>query len=162
MDIRTTEERREQKREWYQRNRDKILAHYATQSEKRNETSRLWDQNHPERKQERLRRFRTTEAGKDKAEHDSLIRRFKTHGLTLDEYHAMVERQDFKCASCGEVPDTNYGGSHDGFHIDHDHKTERVRGLLCDLCNPAIGFLKDSPQRALDVAAYLTRQASRV
>ena len=157
MDTRTTEERREQKREWYQRNRDKILAHYATQSEKRNETSRVWDQNHPERKQERLRKFRASEAGKDKAKHDSFLRRFREHGLTLDEYHALVERQNFLCAVCLEEPQVTYGGSHDGFHIDHDHKTERVRGLLCDKCNVAIGMLRDSPEFARSAASYLER-----
>lgn len=40
-------------------------------------------------------------------------------------------------------------------HIDHDHKTGAVRGLLCDHCNHGIGRFRDNPQFLIQAAAYL-------
>jgi len=42
----------------------------------------------------------------------------------------MVERQNNKCAICGTGP-----SKIKGWNIDHDHKTGRIRGLLCYFCN---------------------------
>jgi hypothetical protein len=40
-------------------------------------------------------------------------------------------------------------------HVDHDHDTGEVRGLLCLNCNTGIGKLGDSPQRCVNAAIYL-------
>ncbi|MFE5535310.1 endonuclease VII domain-containing protein [Streptomyces sp. NPDC056492] len=40
-------------------------------------------------------------------------------------------------------------------HVDHCHKTGRVRGVLCFNCNTGLGLLKDSPDRILRAAEYL-------
>ncbi len=50
-------------------------------------------------------------------------------GVTDDQYHQMLERQDGHCALCPNRPKTRR------LHVDHDHKTGRVRGLLCHQCN---------------------------
>jgi hypothetical protein len=89
---------------------------------------------HPERVQELRRR--------------KVIR---SYGLTLEEYDAMVRRQRNRCKSCGGPPD----GRWKKLHIDHCHKTGRVRGLLCGKCNCAAGYLKDDPKRALALSRYL-------
>lgn len=54
------------------------------------------------------------------------------------------------CAGCGQAP---RGIS---LAVDHDHTTGRVRGLLCWLCNRAIGILRDNAQAANRLGAYLT------
>ena len=41
--------------------------------------------------------------------------------------------------------------------IDHDHKTNNVRGLLCNLCNRAIGLLQDDPELIDKAAAYIRK-----
>ena len=77
------------------------------------------------------------------------------YGITLDEYAAMLEKQGGKCAVCGELPGDNvrahWGGK---LCIDHCHDTGKVRGLLCNDCNLAVGYGKTSTilERA---AAYL-------
>jgi len=44
-----------------------------------------------------------------------------------------------------------------GFNVDHDHKTKKVRGLLCFGCNTGIGCLRDNPSRLRSAADYLER-----
>lgn len=62
------------------------------------------------------------------------------YGLTLDQYHAILERQDFGCGICGaDIVSVDRRK----IHIDHDHKTGKVRGILCASCNTGIGKLRD-------------------
>lgn len=83
-------------------------------------------------------------------------RRFEMHGLTVDSYHAMAERQDFLCALCGAEPKPREG-FHDGFAVDHDHASGKVRALLCHKCNKALGLLNDDSATALKAYQYLER-----
>lgn len=68
--------------------------------------------------------------------------------LTVDQFVAMDEAQDFCCAICG--------GEMLPPHIDHCHNSRRVRGLLCRNCNSGIGLLGDDPQRLTAAANYVT------
>lgn len=72
----------------------------------------------------------------------------KTYGLTVEDYDRMLEAQGGKCV-CGAVEDP--------LHVDHDHKTGEVRGLLCGSCNRTIGMALDSPKRLRVLALYLHR-----
>lgn len=72
-------------------------------------------------------------------------RRYIKHeyGITLDDYQRMLKDQNDCCAICGN-PDSGSRGKYNTFAIDHDHKTGKVRGLLCLLCNlvvvPAVEY----------------------
>lgn len=156
----TAEQVKAKKKLWYVKNRERVLAHYKTKRLDRNKASKRWALKHPEKSKARYKKFHKSSKGKAAAEHSSFLRRFREHGLTLDQYHAMIEVQDFQCAICTEVPEKTYGGSHDGFHIDHHHVTKRVRGLLCDTCNVGIGMLKDSAEVCTKASAYLSCQPS--
>lgn len=58
----------------------------------------------------------------------------------------MLAEQDGLCAICREAP---------AEHVDHDHKTGRVRGLLCFNCNGALGQFRDRADLMLRAVAYL-------
>lgn len=60
----------------------------------------------------------------------------KVYGITLDEYNAMYKNQEGRCDVCGEKKDR--------LHVDHNHATNKVRGLLCNGCNAGLGQLKES------------------
>jgi hypothetical protein len=62
-----------------------------------------------------------------------------TYGISFLEYEKMLAAQDGKCAICG----TTSTGNRKAFHVDHDHKTGEIRGLLCSNCNTGIGNLRD-------------------
>lgn len=61
------------------------------------------------------------------------------HRINLDSYKRMYEAQGGRCAICSAQKDPN------GLVIDHNHKTGKVRGLLCPGCNTGLGLFKDSP-----------------
>ena len=75
--------------------------------------------------------------------------RIRGYGLTLKEHQRLETEQNCVCAICGG----NNGDK--ALCIDHDHKTELVRGLLCNLCNRAIGLLKDDPKILMSAIVYL-------
>lgn len=79
------------------------------------------------------------------------------YGMTLEEIIAMQERQGSVCAICKGVPDSKNAasGKVTDFSIDHCHKTGKVRGLLCNRCNRAIGMFADDPSLIRAAAAYL-------
>jgi hypothetical protein len=71
------------------------------------------------------------------------------YGLADGDYDRMYAQQDGRCAICGT--------SCDKLNVDHDHATGDVRGLLCQHCNIALGWLRDDPERAAATALYLKR-----
>ena len=93
------------------------------------------------------RRQRPEVKAKERGDH---LRR--THGITIDDYEAMVVAQKGRCCICGRRP-----AQGKSFHIDHDHVTNRIRGLLCGSCNYGLGLFAESPARLQRAAAYVTR-----
>ena len=69
------------------------------------------------------------------------------YGITIDEYETLLAKNNGLCWICNEEPNPPC--------IDHDHKTGRVRGILCKACNTAIGRMKDDPSRLRAAAVYL-------
>lgn len=70
----------------------------------------------------------------------------KFYGITKAQYDAMFIAQDGRCAICLKVSDKRLS-------VDHDHKTGKVRKLLCNSCNMILGRLGESVetlQRMLD------------
>jgi hypothetical protein len=77
-------------------------------------------------------------------------KRSERYGLEPGAFERMLDDQHGKCLIC-----STYHGRL--LHVDHDHTTGRVRGLLCGSCNRAIGLLKDDKTRLLSAVAYLSR-----
>lgn len=69
--------------------------------------------------------------------------------LTEEEYEKISQHQGGVCAGCKRP---SYGSR---LAVDHDHKTGRIRGLLCWLCNRAIGILRDRAKTLSNLGAYL-------
>ena len=76
---------------------------------------------------------------------------FKKYGITFEQYHVMLAAQGGHCAICSATE----GGGRGAFHVDHDHVTGKVRGLLCHYCNTAVGNMKDDPALLRAAANYL-------
>ena len=83
--------------------------------------------------------------------------RLKTYGWTPEAYDVAFAEQDGKCAICG-APAKPKRNCVQGLYPDHLHSVPPVpRGLLCMLCNRAVGYLHDDPALAEAAAEYLRR-----
>lgn len=76
-------------------------------------------------------------------------RRARTYGLTMEEYEELIKTK--QCAICL----TDKPGQHGEWHIDHNHETGKVRGILCHHCNLALGHFKDNRANLERANAYL-------
>ena len=84
-------------------------------------------------------------------------------GLPKNGYEIMLKEQHGVCAICGGVGEYKNGskkGDKKKMHIDHDHKTNKVRGLLCQMCNQGLGSFKDNTQTLTKAINYLQQHAS--
>jgi hypothetical protein len=76
----------------------------------------------------------------------------RTYGLTLADYERMFEAQGGVCAICREArPEERT------LHVDHDHETGVIRGLLCFRCNNALGDFREEYELFRRAADYLDR-----
>lgn len=127
-------------RAWQKRNPDKVRegerTHYAK--------NRL--QIRKERKEKRLRNI---EAARKKERHQNL----KKYGITQICFEEMQNSQSSKCLLCQKVSK---------LYVDHSHKSGKVRGLLCNRCNLALGLFRDDFSTLLRAADYVRKEETHV
>lgn len=82
-----------------------------------------------------------------RATYRNSICRGKFRDVISDEKLIAVKNSTTECVICG---------SEERLVVDHDHKTGKVRGLLCGHCNRGLGHFKDDPELLLFAAQYLT------
>jgi len=82
---------------------------------------------------------------------DTYLRR--KYGISLSSYNYRLKEQKGGCAICGRKP--KIGGRR--LHVDHDHHTKVVRGLLCWKCNRGLQYFRDKPELFYKAAKYLER-----
>ena len=129
---RTPEERAkhaEEMREWHRRHPDWNHENYA----KRKAAGTRWRDHHPEWYRLLLRRCHLK----------------STYGITLEEYDRLFALQSGVCAICQQ-------SSSKALHVDHDHATGMVRGLLCPRCNRFL-MAKPDIQYFKQAISYLNR-----
>lgn len=82
-----------------------------------------------------------------------------TYGITTEQYQEMLEKQGGKCAICKREQSARHGTNGTIFRlsVDHCHSTGKVRGLLCNDCNRAIGLLRDEVGLLQNAIDYLMR-----
>lgn len=87
-----------------------------------------------------------------KRQRNKINRMKRLYGVTYEEYLNLISKQKGKCAICREIL------NQDRFtHIDHCHKTDAVRGLLCHNCNQGLGHFKDNLQILSKAIRYLKK-----
>jgi len=79
----------------------------------------------------------------------SLKNRIARYGLPRAVFEALWKAQKGACAIC------HIEFAQQEYHIDHDHSTGVVRGILCVACNVGLGVFKDMPQLLMNALAYL-------
>ncbi len=135
--------RKEKLREWRLNNKDKINAskrkYYA-------------------RNKKRLA-LRMREYNKKNRMARRCVELKSKYGITDFDYIIMYQKQSGMCGICG-IPKSlrNVNGERHGIlHIDHCHKTNKVRGLLCYRCNTLIGYALEKINILESAIAYIGR-----
>ena len=80
----------------------------------------------------------------------------KKFGITVEESERLLAQQGGVCAICRQ-PISDVRGY--APHVDHDHATQRIRGILCIRCNNGLGLFKSDPHRLRAAADYLERKS---
>lgn len=122
---------------WQKKNRDKVAA-YAKKWREKNKGhaaayTKRWQQDNAARVDASVRK-------------SSLKRNF---GITPEDYAAKLQAQGGVCAICAKPPVDRR------LAVDHCHTTGTIRGLLCVLCNTALGKFKDDPRLLQSAINYL-------
>lgn len=128
-------------------------AEWAKQNpDKRRKTVRRWCQKNREKRRAKEALYRQH---REKMRGMHLRRKFwpqLSWKDALSKYDQILEQQNYCCAVC-ESPK---GDS--SLHIDHDHESGQIRGLLCSACNRGLGYLKDNPYVCLKAYLYLRKR----
>lgn len=125
--------------EWYKKN-----------AERMRQRSKLYRDSDPERWKEVRRRYKENnpESYKQSNRRSNLKQKFD---ITPEQFDAMLLSQGFACAICGN----GNSGGRGTWHVDHCHATNRIRGLLCQPCNTALGLFRDNPVILKSAIRYL-------
>src|SRR5438552_3388809 len=135
-------------REYYLRNREHILARqkasYQRNRDRKLAYQKAYYQKH--RAQGMATSVRHYRNNKDRI---LKVMRLRIYGIGPDQFDALLQNQQGLCAICSEqFRDANP-------HLDHDHATGRIRGLLCAQCNLGLGKFKDDPALLMTAALYV-------
>lgn len=127
-------------------------ANYCSECAKHHQ--REWNNKNRERIREGNARRRSDPATLKRYNHQRRRKWLQLYGLTPGDYNALLESQGGTCAICGQ-PGQTWGENN--LHVDHDHDTDEVRGLLCGKCNVGIGMLGDNAESIRRALAYLEK-----
>lgn len=141
--LKDVDKYRENKREW---------AKTPDQRRKRTEYMQKWREKNRERHNELARQSHQ----RNKYKHIGKARKYnllRNYGITEQDYERMLIDQDGVCKICG-YPPHGHGKNPESkkLHVDHDHKTGEVRGLLCSRCNGALGWYEKQKE---NIESYL-------
>lgn len=117
-----------------------------------NEYAKEWRLKNPARTAERGKLYRARHP--ERYRYYGWRARLKERGVTEEEYNTLLAAQGGACAICQRRPLRRR------LCIDHNHRTGKNRGLLCDSCNRAIGLLGDDMSRLATAIAYLEAHAN--
>ena len=124
----------------------------------RNEYYRNYYNSNPEKQKQKNLKQKTNRSNYYKTEEGIKSSR-RTHlkrmyNITLEEYEEMSIKQNHKCAICGS-PEMN--NKNKVLCVDHNHTTNKIRGLLCGLCNTGLGNFLDNSRRLVNAIKYLKK-----
>lgn len=145
------EARKEYMRRYYLANKDKYEGYREKHRDSRNLRNRNAYANNEELRKkiyEQVKEYRRKNPGKKR---NCDLKR--NYGITSQEFDSILESQGGGCAICGRSQ--NKEKRILTLHVDHDHNTGKVRGILCSNCNMGVGKFQDDHKLLEKAAAYI-------
>lgn len=117
------------------------------QVDKYKEKAKLYYQ----KNKDNIKKYQSSYRKTDAAKNSKLKSRY---GITLEQYNQILINQGNKCPICScQFSSTEY---YRRPNIDHCHRTDKIRGILCHKCNTGIGLLNDNPKLLQNAIKYLS------
>lgn len=138
------------KKAWYQANRELSIQRAKQYRLDHPEWAKEVDAKRNATNPTKTWRERNPDKAKTTQKRQTLKRKLDKYNLSPEQFLEMQALQEGKCAICEIVPP-------DGLVIDHNHSTNKVRELLCNRCNPAIGMIGEDPNIARKIINYLAK-----
>jgi hypothetical protein len=135
-------------KDYQKENKEQIKKYMKEHRSERNHNKKIWDKEHL------TERRMYKEKNREKSKNQYLI---KTYGITLEQYNQMLIEQNGVCAICGQKETRKSKYNKYTLSVDHNHKTGKVRGLLCHGCNNCLGTLKDDIKIFQSAIEYLNK-----
>lgn len=132
---------------------DKVIRRFPSDEK---EYQRAYYKKNAEKIKARMRKWYANHLGY--RQNQNLKRSF---GITLNDYNKMLKEQKGVCAICGEKETRKNKYGVKSLAVDHNHKTDKIRGLLCMRCNLFIGGMKEDINMVLKVVDYLKNDGVR-
>ncbi len=148
--------RTEEQRKKFNERMSKYMKEYRKKNpdkvhKMKNELQRKWRAENPDK----VRGYEKAYAEKYPEKLLAKQRRIKLriYGLTPERYDTILQNQGGVCAICRMDRDVRR------LAVDHDHKTNKVRGILCHFCNTALGKFLDSVEILKKAISYLEKNS---
>jgi hypothetical protein len=110
--------------------------------------SKKWREQNPEAYERNTAASRAAYHANPELSRDRALKR--KFGLTYEQKQAMVSTQNGRCRICQELLQPGRRT-----HVDHDHASGKVRGILCSGCNTGLGGFRDNPNFLREAARYV-------
>lgn len=147
------EKRIAQNKAWYEKNKEQINArkrkNYQVNREEKLVKNREWRKNNPEYDKQ------WREKNREQVRNSKLKYNYGENAPEIVKI--LLKEQNGVCALCGLSETRTRNGKVLPLHVDHDHITGKIRGLLCSNCNRGLGFLKDDIKIFLKIPGYLEK-----
>jgi len=116
---------------------------------RKSEKGREWQRNFNKKRKLRY----NAEQSRQYSTFESMLKR--KYSIDVWTWAHKFNEQDGRCAACGDK--LLFGRE---TSVDHDHKTNKLRDLLCRNCNLALGYVKDDLTRLQALINYLAKHAN--
>lgn len=154
-----TPEQRERKRllrrAWCEKNKDRLRAQRAANRENRRAARRKWYAGHKDVASVRRKAWALRNPQRER-----FYGLRKLYGLTFGEYERACSERGNLCDICKNPP-TGKHKKNQRLHVDHNHSTGHLRGMLCSPCNKGLGHFADNLARMKAAVAYLRKHGSQ-
>lgn len=138
-------------REWKARNKAAVQEYSKlwneANKELRKELKKKWDAENVAHRKAYAKEFKTKRPDYFKEKHLAY-----SYGMPIAEYEKMRMAQNCRCAVCGKHEEDTHRKR---LFVDHDHSTGKIRALLCQQCNTALGMVNDDKDLLFALVGYL-------
>jgi ERCC4-type nuclease len=157
----TKEERKEYMKQWGIDNAEHIKQYLKDNKEKINKRRKQYQKDNREEINEKAKLYKIQwcidnkeeikEYNKNRKNEQKKRFLIKKYGITQEQYNELYNKQEGKCAICKK----HQSELKQALGVDHNHKTGKIRGLLCSKCNRGLGYFNDNKDIVNSAGNYL-------